>query len=148
MPQFNAAGLALLCQVEGCKRKSYQDQAGVWTIGYGHTGPEVVEGLTWTQAQCDAQRDMDVRQFATEVAKLILQPLSDDEFSAQVIFAFNIGLHAYVGSSALHLINKGLLLQVPSAMELWNKITIRGKLVIDNGLTGRRHCEVSLWNSP
>jgi len=29
-------------QFEGCKLTAYQDQVGVWTIGYGHTGPEVV----------------------------------------------------------------------------------------------------------
>lgn len=47
---------------EGCAKalgngtfQAYWDAAGqVWTIGYGTTGPEVVEGLVWSQAQCDA----------------------------------------------------------------------------------------------
>jgi len=28
--------------------------AAPWTIGVGHTGPEVHEGLEWTDAQVDA----------------------------------------------------------------------------------------------
>jgi len=32
---------------------AYLDPVGIWTIGYGHTGPEVVEGLVWTDEQCD-----------------------------------------------------------------------------------------------
>jgi lysozyme len=31
-----------------------------WTIGYGHTGPGIHEGLVWTQAQCDAALAADV----------------------------------------------------------------------------------------
>ena len=26
-----------------------------WTIGWGSTGPDIVKGLVWTQAQCDAR---------------------------------------------------------------------------------------------
>jgi lysozyme len=46
---------------EGCEHDlsngtfaAYWDAAGkVWTIGYGTTGPNVIAGLIWTQAQCD-----------------------------------------------------------------------------------------------
>jgi GH24 family phage-related lysozyme (muramidase) len=39
------AGLTLLKQFEGCRLDAYQDGAGVWTVGYGHTDG-VVEGMT------------------------------------------------------------------------------------------------------
>lgn len=52
MPE-DPESLALTKRSEGCSLKAYQDLGGVWTIGYGHTGPEVHEGLTWTQEQCD-----------------------------------------------------------------------------------------------
>lgn len=47
---------------EGCQHDlgngtfaAYWDTAGnVWTIGYGTTGPDIIAGLVWTQAQCDA----------------------------------------------------------------------------------------------
>jgi lysozyme len=33
----SAAGIALIKRFEGCKLVAYQDVAGIWTIGYGHT---------------------------------------------------------------------------------------------------------------
>jgi GH24 family phage-related lysozyme (muramidase) len=36
-----------------CRLDAYQDDAGVWTIGYGHIAG-VTEGMTITQAQADA----------------------------------------------------------------------------------------------
>ena len=36
--QINEAGLNLIKYFEGLRLTSYQDEAGIWTIGYGHTG--------------------------------------------------------------------------------------------------------------
>lgn len=35
--RINAAGLALVKQLEGLKTTAYRDVGGIWTIGYGHT---------------------------------------------------------------------------------------------------------------
>ena len=43
---YGDAGLALTKNFEGCVLTAYADQGGVWTIGYGHTGPGVHAGLT------------------------------------------------------------------------------------------------------
>ena len=51
---YGDAGLALTKNFEGCVLTAYADQGGVWTIGYGHTGPGVHAGLTITQDQADA----------------------------------------------------------------------------------------------
>ena len=47
---YSSTGFALTRSFEGLRLEAYQDSAGIWTIGYGHTGPEVHCG------QCD-QRD-------------------------------------------------------------------------------------------
>ena len=44
---------ALISVFEGCKLSAYLDSGGVWTIGYGHTGPDVTHDLTITQAQAN-----------------------------------------------------------------------------------------------
>ena len=49
--QYSKTGLALTEGFESCRLTAYQDLKGIWTIGWGHTGPEVVEGLVWTQNQ-------------------------------------------------------------------------------------------------
>ena len=43
---ISKVGLDLIKKFEGCRLTAYADVAGVWTIGYGHTGKDVVPGLT------------------------------------------------------------------------------------------------------
>ena len=39
---WNVAGtMKIVKEFEGLRLTAYQDSVGVWTIGYGHTGPEV-----------------------------------------------------------------------------------------------------------
>ncbi len=41
---------------EGCRLTAYRDSVrGVWTIGYGCTGPGIIPGVTWTQAMANTQ---------------------------------------------------------------------------------------------
>jgi lysozyme len=159
MPQMNDAGIALLKSNEGCLLFAYDDAndrriepgdpvQGTLTIGYGHTGPDVTPGLTWTQQQADAALATDIQNFAGSITPLITAQLNDNQFSAFVCFAFNIGLHAFAGSSALHLANSGDLADVPAHMALWNKTTVNGQLVTSAGLTNRRNAEIALWNKP
>lgn len=51
---FFTALLAELRTDEGCKLKAYLDTRGVWTIGYGQTGPDIHQGVVWAQAHADA----------------------------------------------------------------------------------------------
>lgn len=49
---------------EARRHMAYPDpltHAAPWTIGIGHTGPEVHQGLVWTDAQIDAARDADIQ---------------------------------------------------------------------------------------
>ena len=39
------AGIDLIKQFEGCRLESYQDGAGIWTIGYGGHRHETLLGL-------------------------------------------------------------------------------------------------------
>ena len=45
MPLLEELAMALISVFEGCKLTAYKDSGGVWTIGIGHTGPDVYEGL-------------------------------------------------------------------------------------------------------
>ncbi len=150
MGTFSDAGLALLKRVEGCRLTAYPDQAGVWTIGYGHTGAEVVPGLSWSQQHADDALADDVDNFSSGVAGLVPATLNDNQFSALVIFAYNIGLAAFAASTAHRLAASGDLSGVPAAMMLWDKIHDgqTGQLVVNAGLQKRRQAEIDLWNTP
>lgn len=56
---------------EGLELTAYRDQFGKWTIGYGHTGPEVVEGMTITKAEAEALLDADASKVMASVVGVV-----------------------------------------------------------------------------
>ncbi len=60
------AGIDLIKKYEGCRLDAYKCPAGVWTIGYGHTG-DVQPGQQITQAQADAILIVDLERFEKKV---------------------------------------------------------------------------------
>ena len=50
---YSEAGLALTKSFEGLNLAAYVDQRGVWTVGYGHTGPNVHVGLQITEEEAE-----------------------------------------------------------------------------------------------
>lgn len=77
---------------EGCRLKAYQCSAGVWTIGYGHTGNDVTDGMCITQAEADALFETDIKRFADSVAlNFTAVKLSQHQFDALVSLSYNIG---------------------------------------------------------
>lgn len=85
-------GMSLIKKFEGLRTKAYICPAGVWTIGYGHTGPEVVPGLVWSQEQADAALKSDLVRFETKVNDWDTKyHWTQNEFDALVSFAYNLG---------------------------------------------------------
>ena len=52
-------GVALIKTFEGCRLTAYKPVSTekYYTIGYGHYGPDVKEGMTITQAQAEKLRE-------------------------------------------------------------------------------------------
>jgi lysozyme len=93
---------------------------GPWTIGVGHTGPEVRYGLVWTQDQADAQLLADVAGAVAAVNRLVKTPLTQGEFDALVDFVFNLGVGAFAGSTMLKLLNAGNHAAAANEFEKWD----------------------------
>ena len=85
------AGIDLIKEFEGCELKAYYCPAGILTIGYGHTGPDVLLGMTITLEKAEALLVEDLHYFEHEVRKLINVPLKQQEFDAIVSFTYNVG---------------------------------------------------------
>ena len=85
---------------EGLRLRAYRCPAGIWTIGYGHTGPEVREGCEVDAAEADELLRKDVTRFEEGVGK-IAGPCSQGQYDALVSFAFNLGLGALMSSRLL-----------------------------------------------
>jgi lysozyme len=139
MRQINAAGLALLKEFEGLRLKAYKCPAGVWTIGYGTTA-DVKEGQVITEAQAEGFLKADLAKFEAGVEKLI-GDATDNQFSACVSLAYNIGLSAFAGSTVLKRHKLGNYLGASRAFGMW----IRGGGRILPGLVRRREAEAKLY---
>jgi lysozyme len=137
-------GLDLVKHFEGVYLKAYKCPAGVWTIGYGHTGLKhqdgtVKQGRTITQAEADALLAHDMGKFEDRVNRLVTVPLSQNEFDALVSFDFNTG--ALAKSTLLRRLNAGAYDEVPDQLMRWTRAS--GKVLA--GLVRRRKAEADLW---
>jgi GH24 family phage-related lysozyme (muramidase) len=87
-------GWTLLKTWEGCRLSAYLDPASggaPWTIGYGHTGPEVVPGLTISQEQADAWLERDAAEVNGALDLLLSGvALNPRQCDALVSFCFNV----------------------------------------------------------
>ena len=90
---------ALIRRFEGKSNKAYQDSAGVWTIGYGHTGG-VVKGQTISDDEVERllAEDVAVAENAVNAQNLTL---TQDQFDALVDFVFNLGAGNFQKSTLL-----------------------------------------------
>ncbi len=98
--QINKSGLNLLKEFEGCVLQAYDDGVGVPTIGYGHT-ENVTWGQTITQSQAEEFLKEDLNYFEKSITNLVKVPLTDNQFSALVCFAFNVGVGGLETSTLL-----------------------------------------------
>ena len=138
MRKINKSGLNLLKKYEGCKLTSYICPAGVLTIGYGHTGKDVKPNQTISKKKAINLLKKDLARFERHVQSYnYMYEWTDNEFSALVSFAYNIGnidqLTAY-GTRTRS--------QIRSAMLKYVKAN--GKTLA--GLVKRRKAELKLFN--
>ena len=129
---------------EGRKLAAYQDIRGIWTIGVGHTGPEVRPGLRITEAQCEKFLAEDIL-LLEEMIQLRLPRLRQNQFDALVSLAFNIGLGNFFSSTAYKMAKIHAYALVPWGIRMWNKTTIGGKKVPNAALTARRAFEADVF---
>jgi lysozyme len=139
----NAAGIELIKRNEGCRLAAYLDSVGVWTIGYGDTGPHVVGDCTISQDEAEQRL---VSRLEREFEPGVLRAIGDaqttaNQFAAMVSLAYNIGVGAFAGSTVARQHQAGNHAAAAEAFGLWNKAG--GKVLA--GLTRRRAEEAKLY---
>ena len=143
----NALGLDLIKTFEGLATQAYVDAVGVLTIGYGHTR-NVKLGDRITAQQAEQRLIDDLAAFERGVARLVTAQINDNQFSALVAFAYNVGLNALKGSTVLKRLNGGDMAGAAEALEQWNKGIVNGELCVLPGLVRRRAAERALFLKP
>lgn len=157
-------GIEILKNLEGCVVKNglhiiYDDQTGCAinsynllprgaTIGYGHLikpGEDFSRGID--ESRATELLRMDVKIAERTVQKSINTTLTQNQFDALVIFAYNIGENNFIKSSVVKFINNPnyksqIYPDLKSAWLAWNKSNGR----VMAGLTNRRKTEFNLFN--
>ncbi len=135
-------GIALIKEFEGCRLQSYRCSAGVWTIGYGHTGKDIKEGMTITQQEADDWLVVDCNRVLQMLRDTLRVPIRQNQLDALVSLGFNIGTEALRKSTLMSLVNRNPDdMNIPEQFDRW--VYAGGKVV--NGLVRRRKAEGRLY---
>ncbi|MFZ2190085.1 MAG: lysozyme [Candidatus Magasanikiibacteriota bacterium] len=131
-------GLDLLTIREGKRNKAYKDVKGIWTIGVGHTGPEVVEGLVWDDATIKQVLKQDCSIAEKAIKTYVFTPLTQNQFDALVSFIFNVGVNAFRRSTLCAKLNMRDFVGAAEQFDRWH---------IPAAIIGRRDSEKAQFSS-
>jgi lysozyme len=143
--KISSAGIDLIQRFESCRFQAYQDEKGVWTIGWGHTGPDVHEGDRITEDRADELLDCDLDWAERAVRHNVSVIINQHEFDALVSLVFNIGPSAFSSSTLLRLLNSREP-RAPIAAEFMRWVKIGDK--VSEGLRLRRAAEMEWFLTP
>jgi lysozyme len=139
--------ILLIQAFEGCKLNPYICPAGILTVGFGHTGDDVILGAPLKSlAEAEALLLKDIEYFEKGINKLLRTVhVPQSQFDALTCFAFNLGLQKLAKSTLLKKVLKSDVRGAADEFLKWNKATVGGKLVPLKGLTNRRAAERKLF---
>ena len=134
----------LIAREEDLKLLAYQDNKGIWTIGYGSTfvdGKKVTEGMVCTKEQAKIWFLQTLKNVCENLYSFCEKHtiyLEDNQSSASISFIYNAGFTAFLNSSMARDLIAGKIEKVTSDFMKWVYITINEKLVFSVGLFNRR----------
>lgn len=136
----------LIKHFEGCELDAHKCPAGIWSIGYGHTGSTtgipVAEGLTITMEEADRLFDSDFKAKEDYANRLLMDGIAagvvtQRQFDMFVSFAYNVrNAHK---STLKRLLNEGI--SDADLMEWLPKYRNPGSH-FEEGLKRRRYAEL------
>ena len=141
MRKISEAGAALIKRFEGRRLTAYKDPVGIWTIGYGHTGPDVLPGMTITEETADIMLENDLAECYDCVESFVDVDLTDGQYAALCSFIFNLGCGAFKNSTLLRLLNQGNYDGARKQFPRW--VHAGGKVL--EGLVKRRAAEAQMF---
>ena len=148
MASVSKTGIDLIKHFEGCRLEAYQDEVGVWTIGWGITnadksitGTTIKRGLKISQATAEKWLEESLnRKYLPKVMKYDTRyNWNQNEIDALTSFAYNIG-------SIDQLTANGSRSRATIAAKMLEYVKAGG--VTYNGLVRRRKAEKELFLKP
>jgi len=115
---------------------------GLWTIGWGSTGPHVTEGTTWSRKQAEEDLLRLIRSHEESVKSKVKVELTQNQFDAITSLSYNMGLGKANG--LLSKLNRGDYEGAADAFLMYNQ----AGGVVRRGLVRRREAERALFLNP
>lgn len=116
-------GRDFIKSLEGFSAEAYPDPGSrtgePWTVGYGHTGPDVKKGTKVTRSDAGRLLVKDLAFVEQAIAKYVKLPLIQREFDAFASFIFNVGSMAFKDSTLLRLFNLGKRTEAAAEFLKW-----------------------------
>ena len=135
-------GLNLIKKYEGLRLRAYKctPSEKYFTIGYGHYGADVYDGMTINYSDAEELLKQDVARFVDHVnAYMGIYNFNQNQFDALVSFAYNVGNIKQLTQSG-----RRKLQDIPKSMPLY----CRSGGIKLAGLVRRREEEVAIFNKP
>lgn len=132
----------LIKTFEGLRLTAYRCPAGIWTIGYGHTGYDVCENMQITKDQADELLILDVSKILNQIFNTspILLNTNMNRISAIGDFVFNLGISRYRFSTLRKCVDNEDWMNASQECKKW--VFAGGKRL--KGLVARRDIEATL----
>lgn len=115
-----------------------------WTIGFGHTGPEVKKGLCVPEKRAQELLLEDIGKAQAALARCVKVPVHENELGALSSLTMNIGGRNACGSTLVRKLNAGDYMGAAAEFPRWRYAA--GKVM--PGLVKRRECERRLFSTP
>lgn len=146
--KLSTDGLTFIQNMEAWRSKPYQDEGGIWTVGYGHVIPIKILANYMKRALTKVEGAQllasDVGTAETLVAKLLPNmSLTQTQYDALVSLVFNIGGYAFSTSTMRRLLQSGHLSDAAKEFDRWVYV----KRVKSTGLVKRRRTERLLFET-
>jgi len=139
-------GIDFIKQFEGLRLTAYKavSTEKYWTIGYGHYGSDVKQGMTITKTQAENMLKDDLVEYVDGVNAGLTRKVNQNQFDALVSFTYNVGITAFKTSTLLKRVNAYEDDDVRYQFSRWNK----SGGVVYQGLVTRRAKEADLYFEP
>lgn len=140
---INDRGIDIIRRSEGLRLQSYY-LAGQWLVGYGHAAT-AKKDMTITVDHADMLLLSDIRRAEEGVRRLVEVPLNENEFSALVSLAYNMGVGAFQRTAVLRRLNAGDREGAAEAFRYLVTAEVGGERVVLDALKRRRAAERALF---
>lgn len=138
--KISEAGIKLICKWEEFRPYAYVCPAGLWTIGYGHTGGvKPTDKIDLAQGEAYLRKDLEIVERCLNSLAI---KLNQNQYDALCSLIFNIGTGNFLRSTMLKYIKAKQYDKASAEFLKWRKAN--GKVL--KGLEARRKDEQELFD--